>query len=100
MDRTKLSEFGETRGRKRKLNSFYIATIKKMYDEYLKEAPDMPWTVQLQYVYNLDASSETIRKAINKVGVFKRVACVCLYVPPDRAEERVCFCREKLEMWD
>ena len=100
MDRTKPSEFGETRGRKRKLNSSHIAAIEKMYDEYPEEAPDMPWTVQLQHACDLDASSETIRKAMNKVGVFKRVACVRPYVPPDRAEERVRFCREKLEMWD
>ncbi|KAK3339929.1 hypothetical protein B0T25DRAFT_560916 [Lasiosphaeria hispida] len=99
-DRTKPSEDGETRGRKRKLDSTHVDAIVKMYDEHPHEAPDMPWTTQLQHACDEEVHATTTHRTMGEAGYKKCVACVRPYVPPDRAEERVCHCRIMLEELD
>lgn len=51
-------------GKKRLIQPEHCQKIIKMYDEYPEEAPDLPWAAQLANACDVEASEQTIRKAM------------------------------------
>lgn len=100
--RTRRSLFGETRGRKRKLNDADCAAIEELYDEHPGEAPDLSWTQQLmESRCDKEACAETISHSMaDHRGIYKRIGEVEGWTSPADRDQICAHCRTMLEKYD
>ncbi|KAL7939997.1 hypothetical protein V8C42DRAFT_349835 [Trichoderma barbatum] len=88
----------ETRGWKRALSDADLDSIEDLYEDEGFEARRLPWAaVAVESAAEIDACERTIKTALERRGIPKRIAMQVEFVDEEEAERRLIWAKETLQ---